>query len=203
MRSKKFLLWVSLAAALGLSLTACSSSADGSRLEGTVEEPASGEQMVLEGSMVKPYLNAKEIAGDATTLLLGEVVSSERVKIAELEFTRYGVKVQSHYAGATPELIPVYQVGEPDWQIDLDIPAHLQEGQRYLLFLQPTTLPEGETGGDGYYIVGPGAWVDKGGSQFELWLEPKNHFELGTVPTKLDLAAIPQLLAVGAVGSAR
>lgn len=128
---------------------------------------------------------------------------SEPVTIEDLVFTRYELKVQSHYAGTTAELIPVYQVGEPDWQIDLDVPAHLQEGQRYLLFLQPTTLPEGETGGDGYYIVGPGAWADMGDSQFEIWLKPDSHFELGTVPTMLDLAAVPQLLAMDAVGSAR
>lgn len=202
-RHTTFLLWISAAAALGLSITACSSPGGGTAIKGSGEVPASGGHMVVEGSMVKPYVDAAGIAGDATTLLLGEVVSSSVVTIADLEFTRYELTVQEHFAGATPESIPVYQVGAPDWHIGLDVPAHLQKGERYLLFLQPTGVPQGQTGEDGYYIVGPGAWADEGGSQFELWLKPESNVEVGTVPTEIDLDAVPQMLAVDAVGSTR
>lgn len=186
-----------------IALGACSTPSDGAMPAPGDRIPNASDQLVIEGSAVKPYWSASEIAGDATSLLLGEVVAAEAVTVSGLLFTGYQVRVESHLAGSTPDSIVVYQIGEADSHVDLPIPQHLALGERYVLFVQPTGVEKLDSADMGYYIVGPGAWVNSQGSRFNIWLKPRSDVELGEVPTTFERAEIAAILDAALVGTRR
>lgn len=62
-------------------------------------------------------------------------------------------------------------------------------GDSYVLFLVPMGgLAEGTTGSDGYGIVGPGVWVDRGGI-LEAYGNPDSKIDYGQIPQKITLEA--------------
>lgn len=159
--------------------------------------------IVAEGSMVKQYENSAQLAGDATLLVVGEVVNSSRVQIGDLTFTKYMVKVVESVAGGAEGELAVYVVGAPGWKLSLEIPDYFQEGDSYALFLRPTELPKGSVGAEGYYIVGMGAWAQSSDSTFHIWLDPARNVGLAKIPTTFAAADIADVLSADKVGSTR
>ncbi len=162
----------------------------------------SDEPVAAQASMVTRYLDAEQLAGDATLLIVGRVTGTTSVRISELLFTRYTIDVESALAGAADGELAVYLVGEPGQQTSVDAPAYFHDGQRYVLFLRPTDLPAGEPGGDGYYVVGPGAWGETSASGFTIWVDPARGIDLARIPAAFSLPDAAEALAADRVGSA-
>lgn len=151
--------------------------------------------------MVEQYLSAEAMAADAAHLVVGTVIGTSTVTIVDLLFTRYEVTVESALAGKAERSLAVYMVGEPGWQVNLEVPDHLRVGETYALFLQPTGLDAKQPGGDGYYIVGQGAWVRTSPTQFDWWVDEAS--ETGAIPLEFPAADIEDVLAADKVGSPR
>lgn len=184
-------------------LVACSAptgSSTGSADE--LNDPASQGQAVTQGSMVKAYLTAEELAADSTLLVLGDVIEAGPATIADAAVTRYVLRIERVLGGAAGGEIAVYQFGQPGELTSVEGAKHIQQGERYVLFLRPTDLPAGQPANDGYYIVGPGAWAESGDSRFELWLEATPTFELGSIPTSFALTDAAVVLSADRVGAA-
>lgn len=203
MRSTTLLLSLGILTLSAITLGACAAALEGAPAVSGDRIPDASDQLVIEGSAVKPYLSASEIAGDATSLLLGNVVAAEAITISDLQFTGYEVRVESHLAGSTPDSIVIYQIGEADSHVDLPIPQHLLVGERYILFVQPTGVEKLDSADTGYYIVGPGAWVNSQGSRFDIWLNGRSDVNLGEVPTNFDWAETAAILQATLVGTQR
>jgi len=192
---------------LVIGLAACGTPVVGSAAQST--DPP----IFAAGSAVKAYDTASDVAADASAQVLGEVTSSSVVSIHGLRFTKYVFAVKKALSGTAADVIDVYQVGEPGWQFedDLQAPGYLAAGRTFVLFINPTNLPAGTTGGDGYYITGPGAWasdsapqpagVPATGAQFRLWQLPEaskkprtDHlpaaFQFGDITSVLPPAAL-------------
>lgn len=187
--------------AIGTS-SGCAMSALGDAAAGSSPIPREAHASVaLEGSMIKQYLSAKAIASDATNLIVGTVIDSRTVVISNLPFTRYEIDVESVIAGDfRGDVAVVYMVGEPGWQVNLDVPDYLRADAVYAIFLQPTELPADSVGGDGYYIVGPAAWEQDSSGGFEIRTSVD---DVGMIPEMFELAEIADVLKAGDIGSSR
>lgn len=161
------------------------------------------ETIVSHGSMVKKYHDATQLAEDATILAVGKVTGAEPVTIVDLLFTRYTIEVESALAGGASGDIAVYLLGAPGWQVHLDVPAYLNQGQRYALFLRPTDLPTDAKGGDGYYVVGPGVWGETSASRFTIWVDRSSDIDLAKIPTEFSLTDASEVLSAERVGASR
>lgn len=204
MHSTKFLVRASFCVVVVTGLAGCSAGAGPETSQSTaIGQLQSSHSMSADGSMVKQYTNATQLAGDATLLVLGEVTEQAPVTISGLLFTRYTFNVDSTLAGEAEATLTVLQVGEPGWQVGLDVPAYFEVGHRYLVFLQPTGLPANKPGGDGYYVIGTGAWVESGDSHFTIWLDHDQEVDLGHIPAAFALSEAAEVLSAGSVGSTR
>ena len=191
-----------LSAVVTIALVACSSPTqpdDGSAVNDAPGAPEG--QVVAQGSMVKAYLSTEELAEDATLLVLGEVIEAAPATISDAAVTRYVLKVERVLGGTVATEIVIYQFGRPGVLMSVDGPKHLEQGERYILFVRPTDLPAGQSANDGYYIVGPGAWAESGDSRFELWLETTSTFDLGSIPTGFMLRDAAAELSADRVGT--
>jgi hypothetical protein len=164
---------------LVIGLTACGAPAAESAA------PSTDVPRMVAGSAVKFYDTAADVAADSSAQVLGEVTSSSVVSIQDLRFTKYVFAVKKALSGTVPDVIDVYQVGEPGWQFedDLQAPGYLAAGHTFVLFIHATDLPAGTIGSDGYYITGPSAWANDDApqsagmpaatAQFKLWQLPE------------------------------
>lgn len=168
---------------------------------GSVVGEATDAPRVIDGSMVTPYLSAEAIAADATHLVVGTVADSRPVTIVDLLFTRYEVQVESTIAGEPERSMAVYLVGEPGWQVSLEVPRYLRVGDSYAMLVRPTGLPAADAGGDGYYIVGQGVWARTSATRFEWWVDRAP--EASAIPREFAAADLERVLAADKVGSAR
>lgn len=174
---------------------------DSQRPRATDMENTSGVPRVVDGSMVERYWSTQAMAEEATHLVVGTVMGVSTVTIVDLLFTRYELKVESEVAGDLEPHLAVYMVGEPNWRVNLEVPRHLRAGETYALFLQPTGLSANQVGGDGYYIVGQGAWEQTSSTRFELWADPPS--DSSALPAAFEAAKLRTALAAESVGSAR
>lgn len=171
--------------------------------EGEIDNAASQSQVVAQGSMVKAYLTTDELAADSTLLVLGDVIEAGPATISQASVTRYVLRVERVIGGTAADDVVVYQFGRPGVLTSVEGSKHLEEGERYVLFVRPTDLPAGQSANDGYYIVGPGAWAESDDSRFEIWLEVTPTFELGDIPTTFTLADAAAVLSADRVGTPR
>lgn len=160
-----------------------------------------GVPRIVDGSMVEPYSSTQAMAEEATHLVVGTVVGTSTVTIVDLLFTRYELRVDSEVAGELESHLAVYMVGDPSWTVNLEVPRHLRAGETYALFLQPTDLGTDQVGGDGYYIVGQGAWEQTSPTTFEWWADPPS--DASAIPRTFEAAELRTALAAEEVASAR
>lgn len=197
MRTARAALLTGFGAAVVTLVAACAS-APPANPASTVDTP-----MVAAGSAAKTYVSARDLAQDASAMVVGEVRSSEQVDIQGLTFTKHVFAVTSRLGGTAPDVIDVYQVGAPGWVIEDDVqaPGYLDVGATYALFVCPTELPQGTVGSDGYFIVGPGAWTDNGSSQFTLWRQPRARSSTYQVPTRFRLDDVASTMGLDTLGT--
>ncbi|WP_168625795.1 hypothetical protein [Cryobacterium sp. BB307] len=155
---------------------------------------------IAHGSMVKKYHNAKELAEDASLLVVGIMTGVEEATIADLLFARYTIEVESKLAGEADDEIAVYMVGEPGMQFQFDSPAYFNDGQRYVLFLRPTDVTDTQ-GREGYYVVGPGAWGETSAAGFTIWVDPKADIDIANIPSSFSLDEVAKVLSVDRLGA--